>query len=166
MSWAAHRKTTRHEDRAYCLLGLFDVQMPLLYGEGRKAFHRLQEEIMKVNTDMSLFLWKGQPCDDFGMLAASPSCYSDINDCLKHKRFQKLFELREGWTVNNAGINMRLSISPYLLTEEREGIFIAFLHEPFTYESSVGMGIFLEKEDRDNTKNWYRRVAVDGEACI
>lgn len=166
MSWAAHRKTTRQEDRAYSLLGLFDVQMPLLYGEGQKAFRRLQEEIMKINTDMSLFLWKGQPCEDFGMLAASPSSYSDVHECLKLERFQKLFELREGWTVNNAGMRLTLSIRPYMLTEEHEGIFVAFLHEPFTYENIVGMGIFLEKEDRDNTKHNYRRVAVNGETCI
>ena len=38
MSWASRRATTRHEDVAYCLLGLFDVNMPLLYGEGEKAF--------------------------------------------------------------------------------------------------------------------------------
>lgn len=49
MSWAARRKTSRTEDLAYCLLGIFDINMPLLYGEGKKAFHRLQEEIMKAN---------------------------------------------------------------------------------------------------------------------
>jgi hypothetical protein len=47
MSWAAKRRTTRVEDMAYCLLGIFGVNMPLLYGEGTKAFTRLQEEIMK-----------------------------------------------------------------------------------------------------------------------
>ncbi|KAL8325642.1 hypothetical protein RB597_008750 [Gaeumannomyces tritici] len=43
MSWAAGRVTTRKEDKAYCLMGLFDINMPLLYGEGAKAFQRLQE---------------------------------------------------------------------------------------------------------------------------
>lgn len=57
MSWASKRKTTRIEDTAYCLLGIFDVNMPLLYGEGSKAFTRLQEEIMKVYDDQSLFAW-------------------------------------------------------------------------------------------------------------
>jgi hypothetical protein len=57
MSWAANRSTTRVEDAAYCLLGLFDVNMPLLYGEGKKAFRRLQQEIMKVSEDHSLFAW-------------------------------------------------------------------------------------------------------------
>ena len=58
MSWAAHRQTSRIEDTAYCLLGLFDINMPLLYGEGEKAFRRLQEEIIKTNPeDHSLFAW-------------------------------------------------------------------------------------------------------------
>ncbi|KAI8631781.1 heterokaryon incompatibility protein-domain-containing protein [Xylariaceae sp. FL1651] len=58
MSWAAQRKTTRVEDIAYCLLGIFDVNMPLIYGEGKKAFKRLQEEIMKANPeDHTLFAW-------------------------------------------------------------------------------------------------------------
>jgi hypothetical protein len=47
MTWANDRKITHIEDRAYSLLGLFDVHMPLLYGEGEKAFVRLQEEILK-----------------------------------------------------------------------------------------------------------------------
>lgn len=34
MAWASKRETTRLEDMAYCLLGIFDVHMPLLYGEG------------------------------------------------------------------------------------------------------------------------------------
>jgi len=51
MTWAAERQTTRVEDRAYSLLGLFDVHMPLLYGEGERAFRRLQLEIMVMTTD-------------------------------------------------------------------------------------------------------------------
>lgn len=57
MSWAANRSTTRVEDASYSLLGLFDVSMPLCYGEGKKAFLRLQQEIMKVSDDHSLFVW-------------------------------------------------------------------------------------------------------------
>ncbi|CAK7228140.1 hypothetical protein SEUCBS140593_006815 [Sporothrix eucalyptigena] len=57
MSWAARRKTTRLEDRAYSLMGLFNVNMPMLYGEGSAAFVRLQEEIMKRNDDHSLFAY-------------------------------------------------------------------------------------------------------------
>ncbi|KAF2092811.1 HET-domain-containing protein, partial [Rhizodiscina lignyota] len=61
MSWASERKTTREEDIAYCLLGLFDVNMPLIYGEGPKAFLRLQEEIIRNSNDLSIFAFPGPP---------------------------------------------------------------------------------------------------------
>ncbi|RPD70450.1 HET-domain-containing protein [Lentinus tigrinus ALCF2SS1-7] len=57
MSWASGRSTTRLEDEAYCLMGLFGVNMPALYGEGRQAFQRLQCEIVKQSVDTSLFAW-------------------------------------------------------------------------------------------------------------
>ncbi len=57
MSWAANRQTTRVEDTTYCLMGLFEINMPTLYGEGERAFLRLQEEIMKQSPDTSLFAW-------------------------------------------------------------------------------------------------------------
>jgi hypothetical protein len=59
MSWAANRQTTRKEDIAYCLMGLFGVNMPLLYGEGEQSFIRLQEKIMEDSDDQSIFAWKG-----------------------------------------------------------------------------------------------------------
>lgn len=59
MSWAADRKTTRIEDEAYSLLGIMGVNMPLLYGEGSRAFARLQEEILKTSYDMSILAWAG-----------------------------------------------------------------------------------------------------------
>ncbi|KAI0849364.1 HET-domain-containing protein [Daldinia vernicosa] len=61
MSWASMRETTRVEDKAYCLLGIFGVSMPMLYGEGPKAFMRLQEEIAKESSDLSLFAWTALP---------------------------------------------------------------------------------------------------------
>ncbi|KAK4202920.1 hypothetical protein QBC40DRAFT_319624 [Triangularia verruculosa] len=58
MSWAAGRETTRAEDVAYCLLGLFEVNLPIIYGEGQdKAFLRLQEEIIRRTDDQSIFAW-------------------------------------------------------------------------------------------------------------
>ena len=57
MSWAANRKTTRVEDETYCLLGIFDINMPTLYGEGRQAFQRLQAKLLKQYTDPTLFAW-------------------------------------------------------------------------------------------------------------
>ena len=57
MSWASRRNTTRLEDEAYCLLGLFNIKMSILYGEGRQAFRRLQEELSKQSPDTTLFFW-------------------------------------------------------------------------------------------------------------
>ncbi|PIL36600.1 hypothetical protein GSI_00289 [Ganoderma sinense ZZ0214-1] len=61
MRWAARRETTRVEDEAYSLLGIFEITMPTLYGEGRHAFRRLQEEILRRIPDQSLFAW-GSVC--------------------------------------------------------------------------------------------------------
>ena len=58
LSWAAHRETTRVEDRAYSLLGIFNINMPTLYGEGELAFRRLQEEIVRRVPDQSIFAWE------------------------------------------------------------------------------------------------------------
>ena len=57
MFWAADRTTTVVEDQSYSLMGLFDVNMPLIYGEGTKAFMRLQEEIIQRSTDQTIFAW-------------------------------------------------------------------------------------------------------------
>lgn len=81
MSWAATRQTTRAEDRAYCLLGLFDVNMPMLYGEGGpKAFYRLQEEIMKHSVDHTILAWSPAESHWDGttsVLADSPLAFRD-----------------------------------------------------------------------------------------
>jgi hypothetical protein len=81
MSWAARRQTTRPEDVAYCLLGIFNLNMPLLYGEGLvRAFGRLQEEIMRRTEDHSIFAWSGVGTDFrndvVGFLAPHPSAFS------------------------------------------------------------------------------------------
>ena len=57
MSWASRRTTTRKEDMAYCMLGLFDIHMPMLYGEGNAAFRRLQEEIIRTSDDQTILVW-------------------------------------------------------------------------------------------------------------
>lgn len=63
MSWPASRQTTRLENAAYCLMGLFDVGISLSYGDGSKAFPRLQQAIMQKTEDESTFAWS-YPCDE------------------------------------------------------------------------------------------------------
>ncbi|KAK0702502.1 hypothetical protein B0T21DRAFT_321315 [Apiosordaria backusii] len=85
MKWAARRQTTRTEDMAYCLMGLFKVNMPLLYGEGHRAFMRLQEEIIKVTNDQSIFCWQCNEADVLqnhfsGLLASRPAYFESFGD--------------------------------------------------------------------------------------
>ena len=77
MSWAAKRQTGTPEDAAYCLLGIFDINMPLIYGEGaQKAFLRLQMEIMRTKKDMSLLAWDvDEPLEVYGVFAKSLAAF-------------------------------------------------------------------------------------------
>ncbi|KAF2662203.1 HET-domain-containing protein [Lophiostoma macrostomum CBS 122681] len=89
MSWAASRTTTREEDLAYCLLGIFGISMPLVYGEGARAFTRLQEEIMKETTDLTLFAWQAETYITGavryrGVLANSPMEFSNAGDIVSN----------------------------------------------------------------------------------
>lgn len=83
MSWASIREVTRVEDMAYSLLGIFGINMPLLYGEGLRSFGRLQQEIIKTSTDQTIFAWRigwlYAPVHDLdrGMLASSPADFRD-----------------------------------------------------------------------------------------
>ncbi|KAL9022223.1 MAG: hypothetical protein Q9185_000623 [Variospora sp. 1 TL-2023] len=87
MSWASSRETTRPEDGAYCLMGIFDVNMPLLYGEGRKAFIRLQHEIAKNSEDESLFAWNTEGLQS-GIFAPNALAFAGCED------------IRSFWTPN------------------------------------------------------------------
>jgi hypothetical protein len=91
MSWAARRQTTRIEDEAYCLMGLFGVNMPLLYGEGRRAFIRLQEQIARTWNDESLLAWsvpynvfkESAPAEHssfYNFFAPSPKYFAEASD--------------------------------------------------------------------------------------
>ena len=115
MSWAAHRETTRIEDTAYCLLGLFDVNMPLLYGEEEKAFRRLQEEIIKSTADYSIFAWrmpstprntKGPKARVFcGILAETPLAFAGCTSFIREPNN------RQGeFSISNKGVKTQVQI--------------------------------------------------------
>ncbi|SPO01201.1 uncharacterized protein DNG_03948 [Cephalotrichum gorgonifer] len=76
MSWAADRETTRIEDVAYSLMGIFKVNMPLIYGEREDAFLRLQDMIAQKTNDLSLFAWQA----DSPQLADDQSGTEDSDD--------------------------------------------------------------------------------------
>ena len=130
MSWASRRQTKRTEDMAYCLLGknpfgleplesytngaqyysgIFMVNMPLLYGEGQRAFIRLQEEIMKSNDDHSLFAWVC-PLEDpaargiHGLLADTPAWFDKSAKAAPYIDSRD----RDPFSMTNKGLSIRL----------------------------------------------------------
>ncbi|KAJ4302535.1 hypothetical protein N0V88_002684 [Collariella sp. IMI 366227] len=118
MSWAANRTTTREEDLAYSLLGIFGVTMPLLYGEGRNAFLRLQQEIARKTTDQSIFAFRVFKTDEFvhsasdplgtWLFARSPSWFTDEMYPLTNKTFDPGTPL----SLSSAGVELNLHIVP------------------------------------------------------
>ncbi|KAI0453539.1 HET-domain-containing protein [Xylaria acuta] len=108
MSWAADRQTSRHEDIAYCLLGIFGVNMSLLYGEGPRAFIRLQEEIIKISDDQSILAWvsaEGSSRRWTTALASSPSRFRLCGSIVRHRDIE-----RENYHNSNHGIALKLQL--------------------------------------------------------
>lgn len=105
MSWAARRNATRVEDIAYALLGLFGINMPLLYGEGENAFKRLQQEIIRSSDDQSVFAWnygaKSPP-----LLAPSPRHFTLCYDVVRWKSPGS----GNPYTLTNSGLSITLPI--------------------------------------------------------
>lgn len=120
MSWAARRKTSRIEDQAYCLMGLFGVNMPLIYGERETAFIRLQEEIMRILDDHSLFAWKSTD-NRSGLLATSPAAFKDSHDIVQFSPFDTS---DNPLTVSSRGIHLDLR----LIGTGHRGFGLAILH--------------------------------------
>ncbi|KAF5253729.1 hypothetical protein FANTH_1421 [Fusarium anthophilum] len=106
MSWLAKRTTTRIEDMAYCMLGIFDINMPLLYGEGKRSFFRLQEEIIKSCNDHTIFCWgwnEDVPDDWASLLAPWPSNFAGAGG-FKRERSENV----SVFSMTNAGLSIRL----------------------------------------------------------
>ncbi|KAL8351308.1 hypothetical protein RB598_006205 [Gaeumannomyces tritici] len=137
MSWAANGATARVKDLAYCLLGIFDVNMPLLYGESSKAFLRLQQEIIKQSNDLSIFFsWdnpgeraKSRNCrGNHGgqspyrsLLARSPADFWPIIHCecakVRGATLRGLGAQQSSFTMENAGLFIRDAIMEVLKLE-------------------------------------------------
>jgi hypothetical protein len=121
MSWMARRQTTRVEDIAYSLMGIFDVSMPLLYGEGEKAFTRLQEEIIKGSVDHSLFAWNAMPSDNFtsfgevqltSVFATHPSQIIHSSG-FHRRRLDDGDSSGESYSLTNMGVQTRFRLQLY-----------------------------------------------------
>ena len=144
MSWASERQTTRVEDQAYSLMGLFDVNMPMLYGEGRKAFTRLQEEIIRRSSDQTIFAWEMMD-GSVDFLSQSPDAFSALADLSNPStgeydvyHIKSSFIRRGTHSITNEGLNIELQLTPW---------------SPLTYLALTNyqpknLGFFIRKLDK------------------
>ncbi|THU82678.1 HET-domain-containing protein [Dendrothele bispora CBS 962.96] len=142
MSWAASRETTRPEDMAYCLMGLFGVNMPPIYGEGGpKAFRRLQQEIIKYSDDRSIFAWVASQDDNWerGLFASSPSEFALSGDV----EVSESGDLRSKsvFSFGNNGLHIHLPLQH--LPDFGEDTFLASLH---CRKANKYIGIYLQQK--------------------
>ena len=150
MSWFAGRGTTVPEDTAYCLLGLFGVNMPLLYGEGReRAFRRLEEEIMRYSDDHSLFAWKSAVARPLGsgLFAESPDHFQETGEYVHKPSRQN----NRPFQMTNKGISIDLCIQKY------QGVYVASID--CLHGQSCYLGIFLECISSETQQ--YRRIRTN-----
>ncbi|KAK4974034.1 hypothetical protein LTR66_011119 [Elasticomyces elasticus] len=118
MSWMSGRTTALKEDIAYSLIGLFDVSMVPMYGEGVKAFARLQDTLIGDGAfDESLFAWSsGVPlrcfgrhdpwlADEWGLLAPSPDCFAQSGNIVQGNSDQRP---GAGFQRTNRGVTVQL----------------------------------------------------------
>ncbi|KAH8587457.1 heterokaryon incompatibility protein-domain-containing protein [Bisporella sp. PMI_857] len=104
-SWASRRETTRLEDRAYSLLGLFGVSLSPIYGEGCNAFRRLQLEILRDSDDESIFAWTDSENMTGGLLAHSPTAFQYAGN-IRQLEFDTD---KPPYSMTNKGLFMRTS---------------------------------------------------------
>ena len=162
MSWAAQRTTSRVEDRAYSLLGIFGVNMPMLYGEGDRAFRRLQQEIISQSDDHTIFAWRNS---DFAkpVLAPSPSCF------VNSEHLTRIFptnDTTQGFHLVNAGLSIELQLLPWTMNTYLAPLRCGYLKVPSELSRKASFRgysracLFLQQTDHDNQ---FTRVSVEGQ---
>ena len=114
MSWASSRRTTRIEDEAYCLMGIFGIHMPLLYGEQQHAFIRLQKEMIGQSSDQSIFAWQmNGTIDASGNSRTRPQYLAPSTANLAHSAKYKPISRsipRPPHTINDRGLEIATTV--------------------------------------------------------
>ena len=149
MCWASKRVTTRIEDIAYCLLGIFGVHMPMLYGEGDYAFVRLQEEIMRNTADHSIFAWANESYLKAklpGLLALEPAHFANSGDIVQSESVAI-----SPFSVTNKGIHLNLRT----MTLNNSSVCLAIL-ECHRIGDDRNLGLYIERQP--NKSGVFRRV--------
>jgi Heterokaryon incompatibility protein (HET) len=110
MVWASKRKTTRIEDVAYCLIGIFNIPLSIAYGEGQMAFYRLQVEILQRSHDRGLFAWNGFPSSYNTMFAAGPEAFFPLEGSLLTVEDNVAASADPTYMLTNYGLRIPLPI--------------------------------------------------------
>ena len=160
MAWASKRETARVEDEAYCLMGFFGVNMPMLYGEGNNAFIRLQLEIIKLSDDQSIFAWTGyNQKGGRGLLASSPK---EFVNCSNVRRYGDDSQTSV-FSMTNKGLHIELPLISCGNPSEKN-LFQAVLacqrKQGEQYPDRYPLGIYLQRDQGKHATN-YVRVKVD-----
>ncbi|KAL2128733.1 hypothetical protein VTI74DRAFT_8711 [Chaetomium olivicolor] len=164
MSWAANRTTTRPENMAYSLMGIFGVNMPIIYGEGEHAFLRLQEEIIKGSDDHSIFAWgtvgQSSPLPDryhpdfddmdydeltgtTGVLAKSPQDFAGTEHIVSAP---PPAQNTSDYTMTNKGLHIRLPL--FRTTTSQQHLAILNCHPE--HDPSSRLAILLTETSTPN----------------
>ena len=117
MKWVARRVTTRAEDKAYYMMGVFGVSMSIAYGEGaERAFFRLFAAVLEVGHSRDWFMWGGKPIPweihPSRMIPSSPECYLSRGDIGKDDLMSMNARKGEVVTLTNLGLPMKMLVVP------------------------------------------------------
>jgi hypothetical protein len=108
--------------------------MPLLYGEGTRAFLRLQEEIMKESQDQSLFAWTSakQSDEGFGVLAKRPSQFKNSANIISYHTGA------EPYSMTNKGLRIQV---PIVSSNDGEKIALLSCHYEDDFRNLLGISL-------------------------
>lgn len=183
-SWIAYRTTTKVEDTAYALLGLFEVRMQTDYGEGSAALRRLQETLIERQEDQdeSIFAWtdptkqllirkpasekNNEKLNFYGLLAPWPSCFANMSSIVAKSEENRMSHVP--YNIHNKGVIFHL---PAFFPDHENGLHQNnFRAKKRTkYDLSLNCQI-AEKKDkgnvtihlvRDNQNSKWRRVVEE-----
>lgn len=155
MSWVSDRVTFRDEDIAYCLLGIFGVHIPFLYGEGREnAFLRLQLEIMKNFDDDTIYSWPIQGDYQPGLLADSPKAFAGCQhtEAIPSPRSYSQF------SFTSRGFSINVQATPWIVDTYLVPLFYKVSPSNASTDGHLH-GIFLRKLSEDQQ---YARIKYNG----
>lgn len=139
-------------------MGIFDVNMPMVYGEGSRGFLRLQREIMNISDAQTIFTWtpSTEEAKANGLLALSPAGFSGCENTVH--AYSKAIDLFSSFSWSNGWIGLHL---PVATISDTRCVAVLSCREYGNDERLIG--VFLEKLPNTNgTQAYYQRTQSIG----